>query len=118
MNTRRELSGFEIRRQPDDVTCGPTCLHAIYRYFGDPVELAPLLEEIPMLRGGGTLDVLLATHALERGYRARIYTWNLQIFDPTWFALPRDEQRARLLARADDGRNAKQKLAQSAPGAP
>lgn len=28
---KRDLSSFEIHRQPDDVTCGPTCLHAVYR---------------------------------------------------------------------------------------
>ncbi len=22
--------------QPDETTCGPTCLHAIYRYWGRP----------------------------------------------------------------------------------
>ena len=33
----------------------------------------------------GTLDVLLANHALSRGYSARIFTYNVQMFDPTWF---------------------------------
>ena len=37
------------------------------------------------VEGGGTLDVLLACHALRRGYAATIYTYNLQLFDPTWF---------------------------------
>ena len=27
---------LEILNQPDDVTCGPTCLHAVYRYFDVP----------------------------------------------------------------------------------
>jgi hypothetical protein len=31
------------------------------------------------------LAVLLANHALKRGYRATIYTYNLQLFDPIWF---------------------------------
>ena len=35
--------------------------------------------------GGGTLAVFLGCHALARGYEARIYTYNLQVFDPTWF---------------------------------
>jgi hypothetical protein len=29
--------------------------------------------------------VWLACHALRRGYDATIYTYNLQLFDPTWF---------------------------------
>ena len=31
---RKELVlGFDIKAQPDDVTCGPTCLHALYEYY-------------------------------------------------------------------------------------
>src|SRR5262249_1472255 len=30
---------LDILPQPDDFTCGPTCLHAIYRYLGDEVPL-------------------------------------------------------------------------------
>ena len=29
--------------------------------------------------------MLLACHALRRGYQAKIFTYNLNIFDPTWF---------------------------------
>ena len=45
---------------------------------------------------GGTLDVFLANHALQRGYDATILTYNLDLFDPTWFALPNDAIRERL----------------------
>lgn len=71
--------------QPDDYTCGPTCLHSVYRYHGDQIELDQVISEVPRVAGGGTLDVLLACHALRRGYNATIYTYNLQMFDPTWF---------------------------------
>lgn len=82
----RSLKDFDIQRQPDDQTCGPTCLHAVYRYFGDDVPLERLVDEIPMLEeGGGTLEVMLGVHALRRGYRATLHTFNLRIFDPTWF---------------------------------
>ncbi|HLJ12688.1 MAG TPA: hypothetical protein VKU82_15945 [Planctomycetaceae bacterium] len=75
----------EILPQPDDFTCGPTCLHALYRYFGDELPLDKVVAEVPMLQGGGTLDVLLANHALARGYSACVFTYNVQMFDPTWF---------------------------------
>jgi hypothetical protein len=75
----------EILPQPDDFTCGPTCLHALYSYFGDEVPLEQVIAEVPVLENGGTLDVLLANHALTRGYSARIFTYNVQMFDPTWF---------------------------------
>lgn len=76
---------LQVSPQPDDTTCGPTCLHAVYAYYEDQVPLARLIDEIPELPGGGTLAVVLACHALRRGYDATIYTYNLQLFDPTWF---------------------------------
>jgi len=75
----------EILSQPDDFTCGPTCLHALYRYFGEDLPLEQVIDEVSMLDGGGTLDVLLANHALQRGYSAKIFTYNVELFDPTWF---------------------------------
>ena len=71
--------------QPDETTCGPTCLHAIYEYFGDHVPLESVIARTRRLKSGGTLAVLLACDALRRGYSATLYTYNLEVFDPTWF---------------------------------
>ncbi len=79
---------LDILPQPDDLTCGPTCLHAIYRYWGDEVPMDHLVDEVARTPSGGTADVFLANHALKRGYRATIFTFNLRIFDPTWFTTP------------------------------
>lgn len=76
---------LEILAQPDDETCGATCLHAIYKYYGEQLDLPRLIKEIPTLDTGGTLAVMLGFHALQRGYKATIYTYNLHVFDPTWF---------------------------------
>jgi hypothetical protein len=76
---------FDIQAQPDDVTCGPTCLQALYDYYGDSITLKEVIQEVKQLKLGGTLAVMLGNHALKRGYRARIYTYNLTVFDPTWF---------------------------------
>lgn len=76
---------LEILRQPDDATCGPTCLHAVYRYFGEAISLDDVIAEVHQLEGGGTLAVSLANHALRRGYEGLIYTYNLTVFDPSWF---------------------------------
>jgi hypothetical protein len=92
--------GFAVEPQPDDVTCGPACLHGIYRFYGDKVSLASVIADIRMLDLGGTLDVFLANHALRRGYAVTLYTYNLDLFDPTWFDLPNEEIRARLKAQA------------------
>ena len=78
---------IDILPQPDDVTCGPTCLQAVYSWHGDELPLEQVIREVPQLPLGGTLAVHLACHALSRGLRARIYTYNLQVFDPTWFGL-------------------------------
>ena len=77
---------LDILPQPGDTTCGPTCLHAVYRYWCDEVPLDALVTEVKPLPEGGTLAVSLATHALQRGYDSEIYTYNLQLFDPSWFA--------------------------------
>ena len=47
--------------------------------------LAQVILETPMLDEGGTLEVMLGIHALQRGYRAKLHTFNLRILDPTWF---------------------------------
>lgn len=106
-----DLENFAIQRQPDDQTCGPTCLHAVYRYFGDELALERLISEIPMLEeGGGTLEVMLGVHALRRGYRATLHTFNLRVFDPTWFT-ERASIEHKLAAQLDARKHPKIRLA-------
>ncbi len=90
---------IDILPQPDDVTCGPTCLHAVYRYWGDEVPLGRVIDEVARLENHGTVAVLLGNHALERGYGATLYTYNLKVFDPTWFR-PGVDLTAKLQAQA------------------
>ncbi|GAB4546270.1 MAG: C39 family peptidase [Phycisphaerales bacterium] len=84
-----------ILPQPNDETCGPTCLHSVYRYWGEDIALDNVIRETHSLdrdnAGRGTLAVMLGVHALSRGYHAILYTFNLQVFDPTWFG---DDARA------------------------
>jgi hypothetical protein len=82
MDTRLQ---FEFLKQPDNITCGPTCLHAVYNYYADRLPLTQVINEVPVFDEGGTLAVMLGCHALRRGYDARIFTFNLRVFDPTWF---------------------------------
>ncbi len=90
---------LDILPQPDDTTCGPTCLHAIYRYYGDVLPLYTVTGGVKSLAEGGTLAVLLGCHALSRGYRADIYTFDLQVFDPTWFGNGAPDMAGRLRAQ-------------------
>jgi hypothetical protein len=71
--------------QPDETTCGPTCLHALFRYWGEEEPLERLIARSHRFQHGGTLAVFLACEALRKGYRATIYTYNITVFDPTWF---------------------------------
>lgn len=80
---------LEIHPQPDDETCGPTSLHAIYKYYGLELPLENVIREVERSVSGGTLSPMLGVHALRRGFQAKIYIYNLSIFDPTWF--PHDE---------------------------
>lgn len=99
--------------QPTDTSCGPTCLQAVYNYYGDRVPLKKLIAEVQSLDDGGTLSVLLALHALNRGYEADLYTYNLRIFDPTWFAEKRVNLEAKVRGQVRV-RSGKRKLAAAA----
>ncbi|MDQ3387913.1 MAG: C39 family peptidase [Gemmatimonadota bacterium] len=85
--------------QPDDVTCGPTCLRKVYDFYGLELEITAVLGEIDRDEEGGTLAVFLGIAALRRGFRARIYSYDLRIFDPTWFDLTREALAEKLHAR-------------------
>ncbi|MCA9051577.1 MAG: C39 family peptidase [Planctomycetaceae bacterium] len=98
---------LEIQRQPNDHTCGPTCLQAVYRYYGDNIGLDTIISEIPSFEEGGTLAVMLGRHALRRGYDAMIYTFNLQVFDPTWFHQSGIDLKERLRSQIGVSTNAK-----------
>lgn len=102
---------FEMLPQPDPTSCGPTCLHAVYRYFGDEIPLDQVIREVPSLDTGGTLGVMLACHALQRGYQAKIYTYNLHMFDPSWFEKGRVDLRERLRAQSRVKKDKKLRIA-------
>ncbi|MFT4737576.1 MAG: prophage maintenance system killer protein [Cyclobacteriaceae bacterium] len=90
---------IQILPQPTDESCGPTCLQSVYQYHGLDISLPQLLKEVKEVKGGGTLAVMMGNHALAHGFDATIYSYNLQMFDPTWFekstdlALKLSEQR-------------------------
>lgn len=92
---------ISVLPQPDNTTCGPTCLHAVYSYYGDRISLNEVINETRFLLDGGTLAVFLACHALRRGYKASIYTYNLQVFDPSWFLSPDIDIHERLIRQAE-----------------
>jgi hypothetical protein len=101
-----------IHPQPNDHTCGPTSLHAVYAFWEHRIDLLELIEKAPALEEGGPLGVLLGIDALRRSYDATIYTFNLQLWDPTWAGLPIPELRNKLAAQAE----AKKKQSETSSG--
>ncbi len=105
---------LDILPQPDDLTCGPTCLHAVYGYYGDHLPLEQVVREVTPLVTGGTLAVFMGSHALARGFDATLYTYNLDVFDPTWFADRGARVADRLREQADVKTGAKLRVATQA----
>jgi hypothetical protein len=85
MLTPRLQLPLDMLPQPDETTCGPTCLHAVYRYWGRHELLPDVVARTGKLERGGTVAVFLACDALRQGFQATIYTFNLTLFDPSWF---------------------------------
>jgi hypothetical protein len=104
----------ETLPQPDETTCGPTCLHAVYRYWGETEPLDAIIARNFRMEGGGTYAVYLACDALRRGYSATIYTYNLLVFDPTWFR--RDVDIADKLRRQLEFKLERRRFEQVTPG--
>lgn len=104
---------FLIAPQPDGSSCGPTCLQAVYRWYGDAVSVPEIVRDVPQLDGGGTLGVQLACHALRRGYDVELYSFNLLMWDPTWFGREVDLV-AKLIAQKAVKRDPKLQIATDA----
>jgi hypothetical protein len=85
--------------QPDDVTCGPTCLTKVYDFYGVQLPLEDVIGEIHRNEDGGTLAVFLGISAMRRGFRARIFSYDLRIFDPTWARLSMPELSGKIRER-------------------
>lgn len=97
--------------QPDDVSCGPTCLLQVLRYYGDERTMEEVVAATDRNPDGGTLAVFLGIAAIRLGYRARILPYNLRVFDPTWFDLPMPKLRAKLEKRREIMRTGKMRKA-------
>jgi hypothetical protein len=71
----------------------------VYGFHGLELPLERVIKDVRKFDEGGTYAVLLGVDALRRGFEVEVYTWNLQVFDPTWFRLSKGDMRDRLAAR-------------------
>src|SRR5919106_578821 len=118
LKERRKEGAFRLPvttlAQPDETTCGPTCLHAVFRYWADDEPLEAVVERAWRLEHGGTFAVFLACDALRKGYSASIYTYNITVFDPTWF--DREVNLAERLERQREAKRHDLRLAHATSG--
>jgi hypothetical protein len=110
---RRELDVPRFA-QPDDVTCGPTCLMQVYRFYGDELPYEDIVSDTPRNPDGGTQAVWLGSSALRHGYRATLYPFDLRVFDPSWFDLPQKALEVKLAQRQEAAPKARLRLTLSA----
>lgn len=87
--------------QPDDVSCGPTCLAQVLAWYGELRSIEELGALIRRNPDGGTQAVHIGALALELGYNVRLYPFGVRVFDPTWWELEDEDLVERLTARAD-----------------
>lgn len=76
---------FKMNAQPDDESCGPTCLHAIYEHYGLDITYDKVKADVERSISGGTLAPMLGKHALKNGFKVTLYVNHLQLYDPSWF---------------------------------
>ena len=79
------MNDFLITTQPDDESCGPTCLYAVYNHYNFKISLEEIIKTVERSYSGGTLAPFLGAHALANGFSTTIYVNSLEVFDPTWF---------------------------------
>jgi len=79
---------IHILPQPDDETCGPTCLHAVYRFWGEDIGLDEAMpshpEWTPTLRrmlGAGTLSSRIRSCVPPAPSRSALHTVYAEIAD-------------------------------------
>ena len=91
---------IDMFSQPTETTCGPTCLHGIYKHLGLATAQSQVIQEMKYIAGGGTLGVHLAMDALKRGFDVAVYTHNLKVFDPSWFQLSQRQVADKLMVQS------------------
>lgn len=90
------MSEFEIPKQTDGVSCGPTSLYAVYRHYGLDVTLEQVSKDVERMPNQGTLDAFLGIDALKRGMTATIVSSNIGVLDPSWKGMEGDALAAKL----------------------
>lgn len=97
---RRHVLDIAPFTQPDDVSCGPTCLRGVLDYYGDSRSLEEVMAHTRRNPDGGTLAVYLGLAALSMGLHATLYPFSVRVFDLTWRTLEKEALIQKLLLRA------------------
>ncbi|MBN1900523.1 hypothetical protein JW926_04265 [Candidatus Sumerlaeota bacterium] len=70
--------------QPDDISCGLSCLKMVLDYYDQEQDMQALSEICPPLYDIGLFDSQLGKTAIDLGFDVTIYTYNYRIFHPIW----------------------------------
>ena len=111
MNKANIEYDIHVDPQPTVTSCGPTCLEALYSYYGVDNIRGKLIDQIQYTEDGGTLGVILGTDALERNFQVTIHTHNLMVFDPTWFDIKQEQLALKLRLQSQTSKSAKTRQA-------
>jgi hypothetical protein len=83
----------------------------VYQYYGYDCDLKSVIRETPRNPDGGTLAVNLGIVAIESGFAATIFSYNLHVFDPIWHRLGSAALVDKLRRRQRAGRSQRQQRA-------
>jgi peptidase C39-like protein len=77
--------------QPDDTSCGISCLKMLLAFHGISLSFDEMREIIPPLPDIGLYDSHVGKAALDLGFSVTIYSYNYTIFHPLWNHLTRKD---------------------------
>ena len=78
----------DILPQPDETTCGPTCLHAIYRYWQEDEPLSEVIARTGKSSRAARWPYSWRATPCARATAPRSIPITSTVFDPTWFTDP------------------------------
>jgi predicted double-glycine peptidase len=90
-NKQIKINYLVPRLKQNGLNCGPFALAQVLQYYGEIITAEELIQGTKMVQGIGTYESNLALTAKKLGYKTKITTQNLYLFDPTWQELSQNE---------------------------
>ncbi|MBD3362355.1 hypothetical protein GF362_01395 [Candidatus Dojkabacteria bacterium] len=78
-----------IKQKADSSACGPSCLQAIYKYYGKDLKLKMILEDLHIDKDTSTYVSQLARHLNTNHLSTTLISSNPFVVSPDWKAKPK-----------------------------